>query len=131
VWVALRREGGRVWSWGGRGAAGGNLRLFLTRFSSMDPAKRAPRPGGVPPGTPLPPVHRGASARVRTKVFLQHATRTATFWNLIGIHYWGCAGHAIIIVYLADIIRSQGLSLATGALVLSTMYGVSSFTRLA
>jgi MFS family permease len=68
---------------------------------------------------------------VRTKVFLQHAKRTVTFWNLIGIHYWGCAGHAIIIVYLADMIRGQGLSLATGALVLSTMYGVSSFTRFA
>jgi MFS family permease len=68
---------------------------------------------------------------VRTKVFLQQAKRTATFWNLIGIHYWGCAGHSIIIVYLADMIRSQGLSLATGALVLSTMYGVSAFTRFA
>jgi MFS family permease len=34
-------------------------------------------------------------------------------------------------VYLADIIRAQGLSLATGALVVGTMYGVSSFTRFA
>jgi MFS family permease len=68
---------------------------------------------------------------VRTKVFLRQARRTAAFWNLIGIHYWGCAGHAIIVVYLADIVRAQGLSLATGALVVSTMYGVSSFTRFA
>jgi MFS family permease len=66
---------------------------------------------------------------VRTTVFLQQARRTFAFWNLIGIHYWGCAGHAIIVVYLADMVRSQGLSLATGALVVSTMFGVSSFTR--
>jgi MFS family permease len=68
---------------------------------------------------------------VRTTVFLQQARRTFAFWNLIGIHYWGCAGHAIIVVYLADMVRSQGLSLATGALVVSTMFGVSSFTRFA
>ena len=73
----------------------------------------------------------GPSARLRTKVFLQQARRTAAFWNLIGIHYWGCAGHAIIVVYLADIVRTQGLSLATGALVVGTMFGVSSFTRFA
>jgi MFS family permease len=45
------------------------------------------------------------------------------------LRYWGCAGHAIIVVYLADIVRGQGLSLATGALVVSTMSGVSTFTR--
>ena len=73
----------------------------------------------------------GPRARVRTTVFLQQARRTFAFWNLIGIHYWGCAGHAIIVVYLADIVRTQGLSLATGALVVSTMFGVSSFTRFA
>ena len=73
----------------------------------------------------------GPIARVRTTVFLQQARRTAAFWNLIGIHYWGCAGHAILIVYLVDIIQAQGLSLATGALVVGTMSGVSSFTRFA
>ena len=35
-------------------------------------------------------------ARVRTKVFLQQAQRTNAFWNPIGIHFWGCAGHDII-----------------------------------
>jgi MFS family permease len=76
-------------------------------------------------------VQKGPLARVRTTVFLRQARRTFAFWNLIGIHYWGCAGHAIIIVYLADMVRTQGLSLATGALVVSTMFGVSSFTRFA
>ena len=129
--VVLLTYGGWRWAFWGPGIVGGVLLLVLIRFFANEPAERGLQPLGAAPGTPLPPVHRGASARVRTKVFLQHAKRTATFWNLIGIHYWGCAGHAIIIVYLADMIRSQGLSLATGALVLSTMYGVSSFTRFA
>ena len=76
-------------------------------------------------------VQSGARARVRTTVFLKQARRTFAFWNLIGIHDWGCAGHAILVVYLADIVRAQGLSLTTGALVVSTMYGISSFTRFA
>ena len=76
-------------------------------------------------------MQRGPNARLRTTVFLQQARRTFAFWNLIGIHYWGCAGHAILVVYLADIVRTQGLSLATGALVVSTMSGVSTFTRFA
>jgi MFS family permease len=129
--VLLLTHGGWRWAFWGPGIVGGILLLVLIRFFYNEPAERGLNPLGVAPGTPLPPVHRGPSARMRTKVFLQQAKRTATFWNLIGIHYWGCAGHAIIIVYLADIIRGQGLSLATGALVLSTMYGVSSFTRFA
>ena len=129
--VLLLTYGGWRWAFWGPGIVGGVLLLVLIRFFSNEPAERGLNPLGVAPGTPIQAVHRGASARVRTKVFLQQATRTATFWNLIGIHYWGCAGHSIIIVYLADMIRGQGLSLATGALVLSTMYGVSSFTRFA
>ena len=86
---------------------------------------------GADPKAPIQPVQRGPNARLRTTVFLQQARRTFAFWNLIGIHYWGCAGHAILVVYLADIVRTQGLSLATGALVVSTMSGVSTFTRFA
>ena len=92
---------------------------------------RAAAPGCRSAGTRSSPCREVRCARVRTTVFLQQARRTFAFWNLIGIHYWGCAGHAIIMVYLADIVRAQGLSLATGALVVSTMFGVSSFTRFA
>lgn len=65
---------------------------------------------------------------LRRKQGVKHAILSL---RVKGIHYWGCAGHAIIIVYLADIIRAQGLSLATGALVVGTMFGVRSFTRFA
>jgi len=112
-------------------AAGGLLLLLLIRFFRNEPAELGVRPLGAAPDAPIRPVQSGPLARVRTKVFLQQARRTFAFWNLIGIHYWGCAGHAIIVVYLADIIRAQGLSLATGALVVGTMFGVSSFTRFA
>jgi MFS family permease len=129
--VVLLTQLGWRWAFWGPGIVGGLLLLLLLRFFHNEPAELGLRPLGADPKTPLRPVQRGPLARVRTQVFLKQARRTFAFWNLIGIHYWGCAGHAIIVVYLADIIRGQGLSLATGALVVSTMYGVSSFTRFA
>lgn len=129
--VALLTHFGWRWAFWGPGIVGGLLLLLLIRYFYNEPGEIGLRPLGAPPGAPVQRVHSGTSAKVRTQVFLKQAKRTAAFWNLIGIHYWGCAGHAIIIVYLADIIRGQGLSLATGALVVGTMYGVSSFTRFA
>jgi MFS family permease len=129
--VVLLTQLGWRWAFWGPGIVGGLLLLGLIRFFRNEPAEVGLRPLGADPRVPIKPVQRGPLARVRTSVFIQQARRTAVFWNLIGIHYWGCAGHAIIVVYLADIIRAQGLSLATGALVVGTMYGVSSFTRFA
>jgi MFS family permease len=129
--VVLLTQLGWRWAFWGPGIVGGLLLLLLIRFFRNEPAEIGLRPLGADPQAPIQPVQSGPRARVRTTVFLQQARRTFAFWNLIGIHYWGCAGHAIIVVYLADMVRTQGLSLATGALVVSTMFGVSSFTRFA
>jgi MFS family permease len=129
--VVLLTHLGWRWAFWVPGIVGGLLLLLLIRFFRNEPAEIGLRPLGADPEAPIQPVQSGPRARVRTTVFLQQARRTFAFWNLIGIHYWGCAGHAIIVVYLADIVRTQGLSLATGALVVSTMFGVSSFTRFA
>jgi MFS family permease len=129
--VVLLTHWGWRWAFWGPGIVGGLLLLGLIPYFRNEPAEMGLRPLGADPKVPIQPLQSGPRARVRTTVFLQQARRTFAFWNLIGIHYWGCAGHAIIVVYLADIVRAQGLSLATGALVVSTMFGVSSFTRFA
>ena len=129
--VVLLTQWGWRWAFWGPGIVGGLLLLGLIPYFRNEPAEVGLRPLGADPKAPIQPVQRGPNARLRTTVFLQQARRTFAFWNLIGIHYWGCAGHAILVVYLADIVRTQGLSLATGALVVSTMSGVSTFTRFA
>jgi MFS family permease len=129
--VVLLTQWGWRWAFWGPGVVGGLLLLGFIPYFRNEPAELGLRPLGADPETPIQPVQSGPRARIRTTVFLQQARRTFAFWNLIGIHYWGCAGHAIIVVYLADIVRTQGLSLTTGALVVSTMFGVSSFTRFA
>ena len=64
-----------------------------------------------------------------TKMFLRRAQRTPAFWNLIGIHYWGCAGHAIILFYLVAMAEAQGVSQAAAAGTFVALSVTSTLTR--
>jgi MFS family permease len=76
-------------------------------------------------------LHAGHVAKIRAQVFLRQARRTGAFWNLIGIHFWGCVGHNSILVFLPAIAIARGLSPAQAAGVYSTMYAASAITRFA
>jgi MFS family permease len=60
---------------------------------------------------------------------LKQAQKTHAFWNLIGIHFWGCAGHAIILVYLVDLAELRGISPALAAGAFITLSVFSTLTR--
>jgi len=113
------------------GIIGGVAILALVRFFYNEPAQIGMRPLGAPENEPVRQVQRGEIAKVRTRVFFKQAQRTLAFWNLIGIHFWGCAGHAIVLVYLVAIAEAEGVSpgLAAGAFV--TMSVTSTITRFA
>ena len=111
------------------GIFGGAAIFLLVRFFYNEPAEIGVRALGAPEDEPIKKMQTGEIARVRSKVFLKQAQRTSAFWNLIGIHFWGCAGHAIILVYLVAMAEDEGLStgLAAGAFV--TMSVSSTITR--
>ena len=113
------------------GIIGGVAILGLVRLFYNEPAQIGLRPLGASENEPVRQVQRGEIARIRTRVFFKQAQRTLAFWNLIGIHFWGCAGHAIVLVYLVAIAESEGVSpgLAAGAFV--TMSVTSTITRFA
>ena len=113
------------------GIVGGAVILVMIKFFYNEPAQIGVRPFGAPEDEPIKAVQTGEIARVRTKVFLKQAQKTSAFWNLIGIHFWGCAGHAIILVYLVAMAEDEGVSkgLAAGAFV--TMSVTSTITRFA
>jgi len=113
------------------GIVGGAIILVMIKFFYNEPAQIGVRPFGAPEDEPIKAVQTGEIARVRTKVFLKQAQKTSAFWNLIGIHFWGCAGHAIILVYLVAMAEYEGVSkgLAAGAFV--TMSVTSTITRFA
>ena len=113
------------------GIGGGVVLVLLIRLFYNEPAEIGMRPLGASEDEPIRRVQQGETARIRTKVFLQQARRTGAFWNLIGIHFWGCAGHAIIMVYLVAIAEDRGVprGLAAGTFVVLSL--VSTITRFA
>ena len=117
---------GMQWIFWLPGMAGGALLLVLVKFFYNGPADIGLRPFGDVGIEPTPRPARDEVAKVRAKVFIQQARRTVTFWNLIGIHYWGCMGHQIINVLVVAIAVDRGLSLgaATGVLAAQQVVGV-------
>ncbi len=113
------------------GILGGIIILVLVQFFYNEPAEIGLRPLGAPDDEPIKQVQTGEAAKIRTKVFLKQAQRTGAFWNLIGIHFWGCAGHAIILVYLASMAEFEGVSKGVAATIFVTLSVTSTLTRFA
>ena len=122
-------ELGMKWIFWLPGIVGGALILLLIRFFYNEPAEIGLRPLGAPGDEPIKRPQRDETAKIRSRVFLQQAQRTSTFWNLIAIHYWGCMGHNIINVLVVAIAVDRGLSLGVAAGVLAVQQGVGVFAR--
>ncbi len=111
------------------GLAGGALLLMMVKFFHNGPADIGLRPLGASESEPAPARRNDPTSRIRATVFIQQARRTFTFWNLIGIHYWGCMGHNIINVLLVAIAVDRGLSLPVAAGVLAAQQGMGVVAR--
>ncbi len=120
---------GMQWIFWLPGIAGGAILLLLVRFFHNGPAEIGLRPWGDLGDGPVQGPQRDEAAKVRARVFIQQAKRTVTFWNLIGIHYWGCMGHNIINVLIVAIAVDRGLSLGVAAGVLAAQQGVGVIAR--
>ncbi len=120
---------GMKWIFWLPGIAGGALLLLMVRFFYNGPSEVGLRPLGAAGDELVQEPQRDEAAAVRVKVFIQQAKRTFTFWNLIGIHYWGCMGHNIINVLLVAIAVDRGLSLGVAAGVLAAQQGVGVIAR--
>ena len=67
----------------------------------------------------------------KVRVFTKYISKTSAYWNMSSIHFFGCVGHAVILVYLIPIALEEGISLVMAASLLTVMSGVSVVTRLA
>ncbi len=120
---------GMKWIFWIPGIVGGALILLLIKFFYNEPADIGLRPLGAPEGEPINRPQKDEMAKIRARVFLRQAQRTGAFWNLIGIHFWGCMGHNIINVLLVAIAVDRGLSLGVAAGVLATQHVTGVFAR--
>ena len=101
---------GLRWTFWGPALVGGPLLLAVISRFYNEPGELGLRPLGAREDEPIQRVHHGDAAKLRTKVFLEQAQRTGTFWNLIGIHFWGCVGHNIILVFLVAMAIDRGVT---------------------
>jgi sugar phosphate permease len=108
------------------GIVAGVLILLLIRPFYNSPAEAGLLPFGAPKNEQIQKLQRDEISKIRARVFLQEAQRTFTFWNLIGIHYWGCMGHNIINVLIVAFAVDRGLSpgVAAGVLAFQQAIGV-------
>ena len=120
---------GMKWIFWLPGIVGGVLILLLIRLFYNEPAEVGLRPFGAPENESIKKPQRDEAAKIRARVFLQQAQRTSTFWNLIGIHYWGCMGHNIVNVLIVALAVDRGLSLGVAAGVLAVQQGTGVFSR--
>ena len=113
------------------GIIGGLVLLALIRLFYDEPASIGMRPLGMSAEEPVRQLQSGEAAKARSKVFLKQVVPTTAFWNLIGIHYWGCAGHAIVMVFIVAMAEEAGVSkgLAAGTFIALTV--TSTLTRFA
>jgi MFS family permease len=122
---------GLAWTFWGTGLVGGALLLLLIRLYHNEPSQLGLRPFGAAPDTPIQRLHEGTVAQIRAKTFLRQAQRTGAFWNLIGIHFWGCVGHNSLLLFLPTIAMARGLTPSLAAGIYATLNASSLVTRFA
>ncbi len=62
--------------------------------------------------------------------FKGHMRRTAAYWNLSSIHFLGCVGHAVILIWIIPMATDSGMTLVRASMIFTLMSGVSILTRL-
>ena len=111
-------------------AAGSSvIMVALIMLYSNRPADRGLEPYGAHPSDPDMSAKPPPAERV--KLFAGFMRRTMAYWNLSSIHFLGCVGHAVILVYIVPIAVNEGVSLVVAASLITVMSGVSIITRLA
>lgn len=120
---------GLRWTFWVPGIIGGTLLFILLWYFRDDPAKMGLRPVGAPEDEPIKLIQRDAVYQAKTTAFLRQAQRKGTFWNLIGIHFWGCMGHNIFIIFLVAMAVDGGLQRDTAVGAYLLLMVVSMITR--
>ncbi len=102
--------------------------LLILKYSNR-PEDRGLEPYGALLGDP--PATRRSRSVDRVKLFTKFMRHTKAYWNLSSIHFLGCVGHAVILVYIVPIAMDEGVSVVVAAGLLTVLSGVSIGTRLA
>ena len=78
-----------------------------------------------------PSVQRAATGATAKTSTVREILSQRTVWLLMGVHHLGCAGHAVILAHGVSMATHHGIPGLEAAGVLSTIAGVSIFSRFA
>ena len=116
--------------WAAAVASGAIIFSLLIILFRDDPSAVGLKPyGATEDDPPQITTRNGALSSIRAKTFQSHVKRTQAFWNLIAVHFLGCVGHAIVLVWVIPLATHQGLSLVAAGGILSIISVVSIVTR--
>ena len=111
------------------GISGSTVMVGLMLFFRSEPGQMGLRPYGAPDTEPVNKVRDPVNERLRAQIFLARMQGTNAFWQLVGVHFMGCVGHAIVIIYIIPIAVIAGVDAVSAAGILSTLMAVSVLTR--
>ncbi len=113
------------------GLIGGALMMAMVPLMRNRPSDLGIEPYGTRSGDSVQVRLTKGLEQLRIKTFNQHIRRTRPFWNLPLIHGLGCAGHGIILIYVAKYALDTGVfnSLAGAGVILAILSLVSIISR--
>jgi len=98
-------------------------------FFRSEPSHKGLRPYGAPDPEPIIRQQDRAIDKLRAQTYVASMQGTNSFWRLVGVHFLGCVGHAIVIIYMIPIAVIAGVDAISAAGILSTLMAVSVLTR--
>ena len=98
------------------------LILFKNRPSDINMDAYGTLPGDLPIGARRPPA-------ILLKEFNHHMKKTRAYWNLSSIHFLGCVGHSMIIVWIIPLAMDRGFTLLEASFIYTLMSTISIATR--
>ena len=108
------------------------IMLLSTFFFRTRPSDMGLEPYGALPSDKKSTAPTDArTTQARLAVFRAEVRRTPAFWNLIAIHFLGCVGHVVPLVYVVLMATLSGVETTTAAGIITAISFSSLLSRLA
>ncbi len=129
--VLLDSAGWQATFWiAGMGWSG--VMLLSTLFFRTKPADMGLEPYGALPSDKKSTASTDVqTTQARLAIFRAEVRRTHAFWNLIAIHFLGCVGHVVPLVYVVLMATLSGVETTTAAGIITAISFSSLLSRLA
>ena len=111
------------------GLSASTVMIGLMLFFRNEPSHLGLRPYGARVAESPQKELNTAEEKQRIRAFQVNMQGTNAFWELVAVHFLGCVGHAIVIIYIIPIAVEAGINMVSASGILGTLMAVSVLTR--